>query len=97
MNYTASTNVSELYTALLCLKSEQECNAFLRDLLTAEELEEFGNRWKAARMLSLKKTYVEIEAETGMSSTTIARISKWLERGMNGYKLVIKRLYEKQL
>lgn len=95
MNYIPNDKIKELYTALLSLKDEAECNAFLRDLLTGEELEEFSNRWKVARMLSLKKTYVEIEKETGMSSTTIARISKWLEKGMGGYKSVIKRLYEK--
>lgn len=95
MNYTPNTKIKELYTALLTLKDEEECNAFLRDLLTNEELEEFSNRWKVARMLRTKKTYVEIERETGMSSTTIARISKWLERGMGGYKLIINRLYEK--
>lgn len=95
MNYTPTKKAQELYRALLSLNNEKEANAFLRDLLTHEEIEEFGNRWRVAQMLSLKKTYVEIENETGMSSTTIARIGKWLEKGMNGYKLAIKRKYEK--
>ncbi|MBP7832182.1 MAG: hypothetical protein KA035_00205 [Candidatus Levybacteria bacterium] len=97
MKFEPDHKTKELYKALLSLKDESELNAFLRDLLTAEELKEFSNRWKVAQMLSAKKTYVEIESETGMSSTTIARISKWLEHGMDGYKLVIKRLYGKQL
>lgn len=95
MKYTPSQKVIELYRALLALKNKNECNAFLRDLLTHEELEEFGNRWLVAHMLANKKTYTEIEKQTGMSSTTIARISKWLEHGANGYKLMIKRQYEK--
>lgn len=95
MNYLPSKKVKDLYGALLSLKTQGEVNAFLRDLLTHEELEEFGNRWKVAQMLSKKSTYVDIENETGMSSTTIARISKWLEKGMNGYKLTIKRQNEK--
>ena len=34
----------------------------------------------------------EIEKETGMSSTTIARVNKWLVNGKGGYKLMLKRL-----
>lgn len=95
MNYQPNKKVKELYSAILSLQNKRELNAFLRDLLTDEELQEFGNRWKVALMLSSHKTYLEIEHETGMSSTTIARISKWLEKGMGGYKLAIKKLYEK--
>lgn len=95
MEYLPSSKVKDLYKALLSFKTEKEINAFLRDLLTHEELEEFGNRWKVAQMLSKKYTYIDIEKETGMSSTTIARISKWLEKGMSGYKLAIKRRNEK--
>ncbi len=91
MKFNPDHKTKELYKALLCLKTESELNAFLRDLLTEEELKEFSNRWKVAQMLAKKDTYLKIEKETGMSSTTIARISKWLDKGMNGYKLAIKR------
>jgi len=36
--------------------------------------------------------YEAITKETGMSSTTIARTGKWLNSGMGGYKLMLKRL-----
>ena len=89
-----SNQTKQLYSALLSLKTEKECKKFLRDLLTESEIKEFANRLTVAKMLSEKTSYLEIEKQTGMSSTTIARIQKWLTNGMGGYKLVIKRLYE---
>ena len=83
---------NELIKAILALRNSDEAGRFLRDLLTAPELNEFGNRWLAARMLSAKISYSAIRGKTGLSSATIARISKWLNRGKGGYRLVIGRL-----
>ncbi len=93
---TFNKDKRELYNALLSLKNEDECKRFLRDLLTEAEIKEFTNRWKVAQMLSKKVDYETIAKQTGMSSTTIARISKWLNNGMGGYKLMLKRLSKKQ-
>jgi len=82
----------DLIEILLALKSEKEAKMFLRDLMTEKELLEFGNRWKAAQMLSEKASYPEIQKETGLSSRTIARISKWLKKGKCGYKLMLNRI-----
>ncbi len=85
-------NTKKLYQAILSLIDEKECQKFFRDLLTEPEIKEFSNRWKVAQMLDKKIQYEIIEKETGMSSTTIARISKWLNTGMGGYKFMLKRL-----
>jgi TrpR-related protein YerC/YecD len=85
-------NTKQLYKAILFLNNEGEAKKFFRDLLTEAEIKEFANRWKAAQMLNRKVPYGIIAKETGMSSTTIARISKWLNKGMGGYKLMLKRL-----
>jgi TrpR-related protein YerC/YecD len=82
----------DLYKGVLQLKNVEEARRFFRDLLTEEEIEEFANRWQVAQLLSQKVSYTKIEKKTGMSSTTIARISKWLNKGMNGYKLIIGRV-----
>jgi TrpR-related protein YerC/YecD len=84
--------IDELITAILALKTRGEARKFLRDLLTESELVEFGNRWKAARMLAKNVKYNEIEKETGLSSTTVARVSKWLNSGKGGYRLMLKKL-----
>ncbi len=83
----------QLIKAVLALKNAKEAKCFLRDLLTAEELNEFGNRWQAAQMLSQNISYTTIRGKTGLSSTTIARISKWLKKGQGGYKLIISRMH----
>jgi len=95
MDYLSSKDARALYKAILALDSENDCKKFLRDLLTEKEIKEFTNRWKVARMLNDKVQYERIEKETGMSSTTIARIQKWLTKGMGGYKLVLKRFKDK--
>lgn len=81
-----------LFMAILSLKNLDEARKFFRDLLTEQEILEFANRWRVAKMLSVGVPYSEIEKKTGMSSTTIARISKWLNQGMGGYRLMIERL-----
>lgn len=86
----AKTN--DLYNAILLLEDKNEAKKFFRDLLTEAEIAEFSNRFRVARMLEKNIPYSRITQETGMSSTTIARISKWLNQGMNGYKLLINRI-----
>lgn len=92
MNYLDSKDAKQLFAAFLSLKNGEECKKFLRDLLTEAELKEFINRWKVAQMLDKQVPYEEISKATGMSSTTIARISKWLTKGMGGYQLVLSRI-----
>ncbi|PIS05246.1 MAG: transposase [Candidatus Buchananbacteria bacterium CG10_big_fil_rev_8_21_14_0_10_42_9] len=81
-----------LLRAILALKNVNEAKRFFRDLLTENELIEFANRWQAAQMLEQNVPYSTIEKKTGLSSTTVARVSQWLNKGMGGYKLILKRL-----
>ena len=81
-----------LLKTILSLENISEAKKFFRDLLTEQEICEFGKRWQTAQMLSQKIPYSQIEKKTGLSSTTVARISRWLNRGTGGYKLILKRL-----
>lgn len=90
-NTWKTQSVDELFEAILQLDTPEDAQRFFRDLLTEPELQEFSNRWKVARMLSKNVSYSEIEKQTGMSSTTIARINKWLQKGMGGYKLMLQK------
>ena len=92
MKYRPTKDEKELLFAISSLEDEDETLWFLRDLLTEAEIKEFANRWKAAKMLSKHIAYKKIEKETGMSSTTIARIQRWLQGGMGGYPLMIERI-----
>lgn len=93
-NRWINPDIDALFEAIFQLKNYTEMCQFFRDLLTESELREFGQRWKVARMLAKKVRYSKIEQETGVSSTTIARIHKWLKKGMGGYKLILERIKE---
>jgi TrpR-related protein YerC/YecD len=83
----------QLIQALLSLKNTKEAELFLRDLMTEKELQEFANRFEAALQLSRNVQYDTIIKDTGLSSTTIARISKWLKGPAGGYRLVLNRFH----
>ena len=87
----AGLDADALWGAVLEIKNLHEARRFFRDLLTEQEILEFANRWKVARLLNKKVPYLEIERQTWMSSTTIARIQRWLKKGMGGYRLMLER------
>lgn len=92
MNWNTPEN-KEFIKAILTLGTTNEAQCFLRDLLTESEIEEFTKRLKAARMLSNGSTYASVEKETGFSSTTVARVSKWLNNGKGGYKRILGKIH----
>jgi TrpR-related protein YerC/YecD len=85
--------INNLYGAILKLNNLDEAKRFFRDLLTEQEILEFSRRWQTARMLDAKRPYSEIEEETGLSSATVARISKWLNQGRGGYRLALDKMH----
>ncbi|MFA6198150.1 MAG: YerC/YecD family TrpR-related protein [Patescibacteria group bacterium] len=86
-----------LILAISKLKNKREIQNYLRDLLTESEIKEFSARWQAARMLDRNVPYTKIVKDTGLSSTTVARVQRWLQHGTNGYRLMIDRLNRKKL
>lgn len=91
-NKWINQDTSDLFRVIINLKSIDEARHFFRDLLTEKEIVEFGQRWKVAKMLDKQVNYEKISKETGMSSTTIARIQKWLKQGTGGYRLALQRI-----
>lgn len=83
-------DIYKLYEAIISLETVEECKNFLRDLLTSTEINEAAMRWKVARLLEKGKTYIEIEKITGLSSTTVARVHKWLKKGKGGYTEMLR-------
>jgi TrpR-related protein YerC/YecD len=81
-----------LSAAILALETEEECEKFLTDLMTAREIASMAQRITVAKLLRDKKTFTQIEEETGMSSTTIARINRCLQYGADGYSLVLDKI-----
>ena len=87
-----SQHESELFTAILALKTPDEARDFFYDLCTPAELEELIDRWRVAKMLLQKTPYRKIAEDTRVSTATIVRVARFLNNGFGGYKMVMKRL-----
>lgn len=81
-----------LFDSILTLKSREECYAFFEDLCTVPEIKAMSQRLLVAHMLSSKKVYSDIVAETGASTATISRVNRSLHYGCDGYELAFQRL-----
>lgn len=87
-------NVDFLFQAILTLRTVDDCYAFFEDLCTVPEIRAMSQRILVAHMLSIRKVYSDIVAETGASTATISRVNRSLHYGCDGYQLVFRRLKE---
>ena len=83
---------SALIGAILSLGTPEECKAFLTDLCTVKEIDEFSSRLEVARLLSSGVNYHDIVERTGASTATISRVSKALSGSSGGYRTALSRL-----
>ncbi len=86
--------VNQLFSAILTLKTVEECYQFFEDVCTIQELVAISQRFEVADMLTQKKTYLDIAEKTGASTATISRVNRSLTYGNDGYALVLKRMAE---
>ena len=84
--------VERLLEALCLLASVDEARAFLSDLCTPREIEDLSQRLEVATMLAAGSSYLEVSRAMGASSTTVSRVSKCLNKGTGGYRMVLSRL-----
>lgn len=78
----------ELCTALLTPRSEAEMGRLLVDLCTPAEIRTLAERWHVARLLDgTDLSYRDIHDATGVSTTTIVRVARFLRQEPNqGYR-----------
>ena len=81
-----------LVKAVLSLETEEECRAFLEDLMTGKEIQDCSQRILVAKLLRKKMVYSRIAQETGASSATISRVNRCCAYGAGGYQTVLERL-----
>lgn len=81
----------DLYKAILLLENVEECEKFLEDICTIQELEKMSQRLEAAKLLLEGKTYEQVIEKTKISSTTLSRVSRCLRYGDGGYKKIIEK------
>ena len=86
------TETARLYKAFLCLRSAEECRAFLEDLCTFKEVEEMARRLEVAQLLVQGRNYQDIARQTSVSTATISRVNRALRYGSGGYETVLEQL-----
>ncbi|QNN65305.1 TrpR like protein, YerC/YecD [Sphingomonas rhizophila] len=93
-NVTEKLPINDLAGALAQLDSAKDVARFLDDLCTPTELRALAERWEVARLLDRGElTYREIHDVTGVSTTTIVRVARFLRQETNGgYRLLLDRL-----
>ena len=84
-------NIDYLFSAIMQLKSIEECYDFFDDLCTVPELKAMAQRIVVARML--KDNMVKA---TGASTATISRVNRSLHYGCQGYDIAFDRLAGKK-
>ena len=86
--------IDQLASALAAVRSADEARALLADLCTPAEVHSLAERWQVARLLDAGNlTYREIHEATGVSTTTIVRVARFLRQEDNrGYRLLLDRL-----
>ena len=88
--------VDHLFEAILCLKNKEECYTFFEDVCTINELLSLSQRFEVAKMLTDKRTYLDISEKTGASTATISRVNRSLNYGNDGYEMVFERMKAKE-
>ena len=85
--------ISKSYIRLFTnLKYVDEAKTFLEDLCTPVDLMAMAARWRVVRELKKGKPYRQIHDETGVSLTTISRVSRCLKYGTNGYNTIYNKI-----
>ena len=84
----------QLCEGLLTPRTPTEMAHLLADLCTPAEIRTMAERWHVARLLDgTDLTYREIHDATGVSTTTIVRVARFLRQERNfGYRMALDRL-----
>ncbi|MFC7536735.1 YerC/YecD family TrpR-related protein [Sphingomonas sp. GCM10030256] len=88
---------AQLAEALVHLDDREAALRFLSDLCTPAEVHTLAERWQVARLLDENElTYREIHEKTGVSTTTVVRVARFLrQEGNGGYRRLLDRMKER--
>ena len=94
----AKALAEDLCRALLTPQDGEEMARFLADLCTPAEVRTLAERWHVARLLeSTDLSYRDIHDATGVSTTTIVRVARFLrQEPYQAYRMAMQRLGDQQ-
>src|SRR5690625_1714687 len=91
-----STELDQLFDAILSLESREECYQFFDDLATMNEISSLIQRFHVAKLLTEGHTYNHIKKQTNASTATISRVRRCIVYASDGYKIVLARMLEEE-
>ena len=90
-------SIDRLFAAILQLQNVEECHKFFEDVCTIKEVQDMAQRLDAAVLLDEGVGYQAISEQVGISTATISRVSRCLNYGAGGYRMVIDRMKEEEV
>ena len=75
----------ELYELFASINDPEDFRLLLDDLCTYKEIEQMAGRIAAARLFMEGRTYNQVIEATNISSATLSRVSRCVQRG-EGYR-----------
>ena len=81
----------QLMDYMSALKSKAETQAFLDDLCSPQEIEDFAKRLECAIMIMKGKNYRDIAKKLDLSTTTVTRVAKWAKNKNGGFQTLYKK------
>lgn len=89
--------MKNLFEAFQVIQTEEEFDAFLKDLCTPSEIKDLKERFLVAQKLNTgEQSYREIHKDCGASLVTITRVARFLKQEAHqGYRFVLDRLNQK--
>ena len=100
---TPTRDVAELTDALcdalLTPRGREDMRRLLRDLCTPSELTALAERWHVARLLDgTDLSYRQIHDGTGVSTTTIVRVARFLRQEPHqGYRMALDKVEDQDV
>ena len=89
-------DATQLFQAILTLKTPEEMERFFEDLCTIQEINSMAQRFEVAQYLAKGLTYAQIAEITHASTATISRVNRSLVYGAEGYKLALERMHNEE-
>jgi len=92
----APKHLRDLYALFSHIKSEQEAEKLLNDILTPQELASVAERWQLVQELAKGTPQREIAKKLNISISKITRGSRMLQYGGGGFKLFLEKMGKKR-
>ena len=96
MHHIESESLNQLFDTIVNLKTREECSKFFEDICTVKEMLDMAQRLDVAVLLDEGVSYQTIAQKINVSTATISRVSRCLNYGSGGYRLVLDRLGEEE-